>query len=169
MTLKEKWKHIWLYYKWYILAGAVLVLLLANHIAEVSSRAEPDYEVAIVTGGYVTEGTRQQLAETLAELWPDTDGDGQVKINVNFYQYDAETAQATDPAAFMAGAVQLAADFEMRMSVCFLSDNPELLLDNDVLESYGPIEESALTELTELAGFALVGYRNSAPVGLLFE
>lgn len=169
MTLREKWKHIWLYYKWYILAGAVLVLLLANHIAEVVSRVDSDYQVAIVTGEYVTEGTRQQLAGLLEVLWPDADGDGQVKVNVNFYQYDAETAHATDPAAFMAGAVQLAGDFEMRMSMCFLSDNPELLLDNDVLECYGSIGDSALAELTELAGFSLVGYENSIPVGSLFQ
>lgn len=169
MTLREKWKHIWLYYKWYILGGMVLVLLLANHIAEVASRVDPDYQVAIVTGDYVTESTRQHLAELLEDLWPDADGDGQVKINVNFYQYDAQTAQATDTAAFMAAAVQLAGDFKMQMSVCFLSDDPALLLDNDVLEIYGPIEKSALAALTELAGFTLVGYPDSTLVGCLLE
>lgn len=168
MTGKEKWKHIWLYYKWYILAGAVLVLLLANHVAEVASRVDPDYQVAVVTGQYISEDTRQRLARYLEALWPDTDGDGQVKVNVNFYQYDAETAYSTDTASFMASAVQLAGDFQIGMSVCFLTNCPDLLLDNEALESYGVLEDTPLADLTELEGFSLLGYENSVLVGSLF-
>lgn len=168
MTRKEKWKHIWLYYKWYILAGAAIALLLANHIAEVASRVDPDYQVAVVTGQYVSEDTRQRLARYLEGLWPDADGDGEVKINVNFYQYDAETAYSTDTASFMASAVQLAGDFQTGMSICFLTNCPELLLDNEALESYGTLEDTLLAELTELEGFSVLGYENSVLVGSLF-
>lgn len=159
--MKKKLGHIWLYYKWYILAGAVVLLLAVNHWAEVRSREDPDHQVAVVTGGYISEGTREALAEQLGAIWEDTDGNGEVKVNVNFYQYDAETAESMDTASFMASAVQLAADFKIGISVCFLTDCPELLLDNEALRAFGAVEDTCLQELTELEGFAVLGYENS--------
>ena len=165
--MKKKLGHVWLYYKWYILGAAVILLLLGNHISEVRSREDPDFQVAVVTGGYVSEGTREKLAEQLEGLWGDANGDGEGKVNVNFYQYDAETAASTDTASFMASAVQLAADFKIGISVCFFTDCPELLLDNEALQSYGAVTDTCLTGLEEMEGFAVLGYGNSEQVSLL--
>lgn len=68
----------------------------------------------------------------------------------------------------MASAVQLAGDFQIGMSVCFLTNCPDLLLDNEALESYGVLEDTPLADLTELEGFSLLGYENSILVGSLF-
>ena len=167
--MKKKLSHIWLYYKWYILAAAVVLLLAGNHISELRSREHPDHEVAVVTGGYVSEGTREALKTQLEELWEDANGDGEVRVNVNFYQYDAETAHSMDTAAFMASAVQLAADFSIGISSAFFTDTPELLLDNEELVLCGAVEDSCLDGLSELRGFAVLGYGDSEQVEILMR
>lgn len=167
--MKQKLSHIWLYYKWYIIGAAVLLLLLGNHLWEIKAKEDPDHQVAVVTGGYVSEGCRDALARQLEQLWQDRDGDGKVKVTVNFYQYDAETAKSMDTASFMASAVQLAADFKLEISSVFFTDCPELLLDNDLLESYGPVADTCLTELGELAGFAVLGYEDSEQIRILLK
>lgn len=156
--MKKKLSHIWLYYKWYIIVAAVLAVIAADHLWQVGSRKEPDYYAAVVTGGYVSETARDALAQELERLWPDRDGDGSTRVTINFYQYDAQTAESMNPASFMASAVQLAADFRLEISDCFVTDCPELLLDNNALRSYGAPEENGIKGITELEGFAVLGY-----------
>ena len=156
--MKKKLCHIWLYYKWYIIVAAVLAVIAADHLWQVGSRKEPDYYAAVVTGGYVSESARDALVQELAQIWPDRDGDGVTRITINFYQYDAKTAESMDTASFMASAVQLAADFRLEISTCFVTDCPELLLDNDLLHSYGPPEENGIKGIAELEGFTVLGY-----------
>ena len=167
--MKKKLSHIWLYYKWYIIGAAVILLLVGNHISELRSREDPDHEVAVVTGAYISEGTRAELKKQLETMWDDADGDGEVRVNVNFYQYDAETAQSTDTASFMASAVQLAADFSIGISCGFFTDIPELLLDNEELVLYGAMEDICLEGLSELEGFAVLGYGDSEQVEILLR
>ena len=69
-----------------------------------------------------------------------------------------DKAESMDPASFMASAVQLAADFRLEISDCFVTDCPELLLDNNALRSYGAPEENGIKGITELEGFAVLGY-----------
>jgi len=159
--MKKKLSHIWLYYKWYIIVAAVIAVIAADHIWQVESRKEPDYYAAVVTGPYVSDAARDTLARQLAQLWPDRDGDGDTRITVNFYQYDAQTAQSMDTASFMASAVQLAADFRLEISACFVTDCPELLLDNELLRSYGTPEACGIGTIEELEGFTVLGYGGS--------
>ena len=156
--MKKKLSHIWLYYKWYIIVAAVIAVIAADHLWQVESRKEPDYYAAVVPGGYVSETSRDALAQELSQLWPDRDGDGTTRVTINFYQYDAQTAASMDTASFMASAVQLAADFRLEISACFVTDCPELLLDNDLLRSYGPVEENGISKIAELEGFTVLGY-----------
>ena len=156
--MKKKLGHIWLYYKWYIIGAAVILILALNHISEIKGREDPDLQVAVVTGGYVSEGCREELSRRLGALWGDRNGDGEEKVNVNFYQYDAETAESMDTAAFMASAVQLAADFKLEISSVFFTDCPELLLDNELLRSYGALEDCGIGTITDLEGFTVLGY-----------
>lgn len=159
--MKKKLSHIWLYYKWYIIVAAVIAVIAADHIFQVESRKGPDYYAAVVTGGYVSETARDALAQELQQLWPDRDCDGLTRVIINFYQYDAQTAKSMDTAAFMASAVQLAADFRLEISSCFVTDCPELLLDNELLRSYGTPEECGIGTITELEGFTVLGYGES--------
>ena len=45
--MKKKLEHIWYYYKWYILAAALVLLVAANFIGELGQRRQPDGVVSI--------------------------------------------------------------------------------------------------------------------------
>lgn len=39
--MKKKLEHIWYYYKWYILAAALVLLVAANFVGELGQRRQP--------------------------------------------------------------------------------------------------------------------------------
>ena len=51
--MKKKLEHIWYYYKWYILAAALVLLVAANFVGELGQRRQPDGVVSIVTTSQV--------------------------------------------------------------------------------------------------------------------
>ena len=155
--MKKKLQNFWYYYKWYLVAAAVVAVLLVDFVSEKSKIVQPDYQLAIVTGSQISEERRTQLEETLETIWDDRNGDGQIHVQVNFYRYDAQTTQTDDTAAFMASAVQLAADLRLGESVCFLTDCPQLLLENSIgLSAVAQVEQTYLKDWEELQGFTLL-------------
>ena len=155
--MKKKLQNFWYYYKWYLVAAAVVAVLLVDFVSEKSKIVQPDYQLAIVTGSQISEERRTQLEETLETIWDDRNGDGQIHVQVNFYRYDAQTTQTDDTAAFMASAVQLAADLRLGESVCFLTDCPQLLLENSIgLSAVAQVEQTCLKDWEELQGFTLL-------------
>ncbi len=127
--MKKKLEHIWYYYKWYFLGALLILLPLLDFLSEKASRVTPDYQIGLVTAEYITEADRDALACSFAARLSDRDGDGQTLVHVNFYQYNGDTLSAADTAAFMASAVQLAADMENQISDYYLTDKPQLLLE----------------------------------------
>lgn len=155
--MKKKLQNFWYYYKWYLVAAAVVAVLLVDFVAEKGKLVQPDYQAAVVTGSQISEERRAQLEETLETLWDDRNGDGQIHVQVNFYRYDAQTAQTDDTAAFMASAVQLAADLQLGESGCFLTDCPQLLLENSSgLAAVAQVQQTCLKDWEELQGFTLL-------------
>lgn len=166
--MKKKLATFWCYYKWYILLGAAVLVLLLNFVWEKHSQVQPDYQVAVITGEYVSESVRGDLARQLEALWPDADGDGAVLVTVNFYQYDAQTMDSRDTASFMASAVQLAADLQTGISACYFTDVPELLLENSQTENLGPMANTCLDVPAELEGFYVFAGQDSEKAAALF-
>lgn len=155
--MKKKLQNFWYYYKWYLVAAAVVAVLLADFAWGKEKLVEPDYQTALVTGGQISEERRAQLEETLETLWDDRNGDGQIHVQVNFYRYDARTTRTDDTAVFMASAVQLAADLQLGESGCFLTDCPQLLLENSTgLTEVAQAEQTCLKDWEELRGFTLL-------------
>lgn len=155
--MKKKLRNFWYYYKWYLVVAAVAAVLLVDFALEKGKIVQPDYQAAIVTGSWISEERRTQLEETLEKLWDDRNGDGQIHVQVNFYRYDAQTTQTDDTAAFMASAVQLAADLRLGESVCFLTDCPQLLMENGSgLSTVAQVEQTCLKDWEELQGFTLL-------------
>lgn len=152
--MKKKLEHIWYYYKWYFVVGAMILCVVLNFFSERAAMVEPDWKIGLVTSQYVSEGEREALAVRLCGILPDRDGDGEILVNVMFYQYDGNTMEAGDTASFMASAVQLAADLRNRESVYYLTDVPELLLEADSTLRRG--EKIDLTGLTTVENFTLL-------------
>ena len=86
--MKKKLEHIWYYYKWYILAAALVILVAANFIGELGQRRQPDGVVSIVTTSQVPEETVEEIRTLFETLWGDRNRDGVTDVEVNVYAYD---------------------------------------------------------------------------------
>lgn len=160
--MKKKWQHLWLYYKWYMIGGTAVLLLLVNFWVQKRQTPKPDYYVSIVTGSYVSEEARDEMAAQLETVLDDRNGDGKVVVTVNLYQYNGRPQDAEDTSAFMAAAVQLAADLQEKISLCYITDSEELLNADGALVRLGETEKSVLSGETELHGFSLLCYEENA-------
>lgn len=160
--MKKKWQHLWLYYKWYMIGGAAVLLLLVNFWVQKRQTPKPDYYLSVVTGSYVPEEARDEMAAQLETVLDDRNGDGKVVVTVNLYQYNGRPQDAEDTSAFMAAAVQLAADLQEKISLCYITDSEELLNADGALVQLGKAEESVLSGETALHGFGLLCYEENA-------
>lgn len=162
--MKKKWQHLWLYYKWYMIGGAAVLLLLVNFWVQKRQTQKPDYYISIVTGSYVPEEARDEMAAQLETVLDDRNGDGKVVVTVNLYRYNGRPQDAENTSAFMAAAVQLAADLQEKISLCYITDSEELLNADGALVQLGKAEESVLSGETELHGFSLLCYEENAEI-----
>ena len=154
--MKKKLEHLWLYHKWHLIAGAGVLLLLLNFWAQKARTPKPDYYVSIVTGNQISESIREGYAAWLETVLDDRNGDGKVTVTVNLYRYDGRPGKAQDTSAFMAAAVQLAADLREGISLCYLTDGEELLNADGELKSLGRAEDTVLSGEPELEDFVLL-------------
>lgn len=95
--MKKKLEHIWYYYKWYILAAALVILVAANFIGELGQRRQPDGVVSIVTTSQVPEETVEKIRALFETLWGDRNQDGITEVEVNVYAYDGGLIPAAAP------------------------------------------------------------------------
>ena len=162
--MRKKWEHLWLYYKWYLIGGAAALLLLVNFWVQKRQTPDPDYYLSIVTGSIVSEEARDKIAAQLETVLDDRNGDGKVVVTVNLYRYNGRPQEAEDTSAFMAAAVQLAADLQEKISLCYITDSEELLNADGTLVRLGGVEQSVLSGETELHGFSLLCYEKNAEI-----
>ncbi len=127
---KKTGKYMY-YYKWYILCAIMAVIVIGNYLIEKAKIIEPDCQIGIVTKEYVSEVIRDDLSKKIGEILGDTNGDGECYAAVYLYQYDAQAMSANDADAFMASAVQLAADLKNKVSIWYITDTPEILINAD--------------------------------------
>ena len=154
--MRKKLEHLWFYDKWYLMAGAGVLLLLLNFWAQKARTPKPDYYVSVVTGNQISESTREGYAARLETVLDDRNGDGKVTVMVNLYRYDGRPGQAQDTSAFMAAAVQLAADLREGISLCYLTDGEELLNADGELTCLARVEDMVLSGEPEILGFTLL-------------
>ena len=162
--MRKKWEHLWLYYRWYLIGGAAALLLLVNFWVQKRQTPSPDYYFSIVTGSVVSEEARDKMATQLETVLDDRNGDGKVVVTVNLYRYNGRPQEAEDTSAFMAAAVQLAADLQEKISLCYITDSEELLNADGALVRLGGAEQSVLSGEPELHGFSLLCYGENADI-----
>lgn len=162
--MRKKWEHLWLYYRWYLIGGAAALLLLVNFWVQKRQTPSPDYSLSIVTGSVVSEEARDKMATQLETVLDDRNGDGKVVVTVNLYRYNGRPQEAEDTSAFMAAAVQLAADLQEKISLCYITDSEELLNADGALVRLGGAEQSVLSGVPELHGFSLLCYGENADI-----
>lgn len=160
--MKKKLENFWFYHKTHCILGLLALLVLGDFAWQKLHQPTPDYRAALVAGGYASEQTCARLEETLGQLWAGPEGPA--RVEVAFYPYDGNAAGAADPSAFMAGGVQLAADLQNGLSVCYFTASPALL-EQAGLALQGRVgETSPLWPIEELRGLAVFSTPQNAPL-----
>ena len=163
--MKKKLEHIWYYYKWYILAAALVILVAANFIGELGQRRQPDGVVSIVTTSQVPEETVEKIRTLFETLWGDRNQDGVTDVEVNVYAYDGMGYSGGSADDYAAAAVHLASEIQAGTTDLFLSDAEELMLQAERLQYYGTFREyDALHRLdcAELEDFGVYAFPEKA-------
>ena len=153
--MKKKLEHIWYYYKWYILAAALVILVAANFVGELGQRRQPDGVVSIVTTSQVPEETVEEIRTLFETLWGDRNQDGVTDVEVNVYAYDGMGYSGGSADDYAAAAVHLASEIQAGTTDLFLSDAEELMRQAERLQYYGAFREGIDTE-TEMDGLTML-------------
>lgn len=163
--MKKKLEHIWYYYKWYILAAALVILVAANFVGELGQRRQPDGVVSIVTTSQVPEETVEKIRTLFETLWGDRNQDGVTDVEVNVYAYDGIGYSGGSADDYAAAAVHLASEIQAGTTDLFLSDAEELMRQAERLQYYGAFREyDALHRLdcAELEDFGVYAFPEKA-------
>lgn len=98
----ERRKNWWHYHKWPILAGAVLLIILADIGVNIARQftSSPDYRIAYVGVNALPDDTAHAIENSFAALGEDLDGNGKIQVELTQYVTtggsDAEVAAATE-------------------------------------------------------------------------
>lgn len=181
-------KNFWYYHKYQVLIGFGILILCAYYLSELLGKREPDYELALVCSQTVGDEFRAALEtgleEKLAEKLTDVNGDGTVMVRVNSYYFGAKDSfeEERDADRLMGGAVQLAADLKLGISMVYITDQVNALVggaegefqdewlkwtDFQILEDLKlPENVNASLATEDLTGQLVVGLRKE---GLIHE
>ena len=121
---KAKWENFWFYHKWHVLIVIAVILTAVFFIHDLTSKVNPDYQIAMITQTtYPTEVT-ESLENQIAQHGTDLNGDGKVIVQVNSYVIadNSSSGTAADPNMQMAGVVKLSADLSEGTSMIFITD-----------------------------------------------
>jgi hypothetical protein len=122
-------KNWWYYYKWYVLCGIVLFLLVCDLIGNALGlwKKKPDVQIAYVGENELPADTIAALEAAFASLAGDYNGDGSVIVTVNQYVSNSQSADSDSVYYEYASEVGLLGDITDCDSYFFLTDNPSNL------------------------------------------
>lgn len=142
LTPKEKFLNWLYYYKWYLVAAAVMIGVLLDiglHILN-ERRNAPDYQIAYIGSSVLPNDTEAALTEAFSALGTDANENGNVRTVLNSYALDGadETTAAELGEYSAASQIRLIGDMENCESYFFLVDDPahvqesyQILADKD--------------------------------------
>ncbi len=90
LTPKDKLKNFWFYYKYHILAIVFLAFVLTIGISQCATKEKYDIEVVLFTYSTYTGGQIDALEEQLELYGEDTNGDGEVNVQVIDCSYNKD-------------------------------------------------------------------------------
>lgn len=109
LSLKKKLEHIWIYYKWHLLAGAAVVCLLVSLAGVVANNSKE----TLISGCFINNSTSAEGYAHLTEgYWEYCGADSGQKtelVSGRTIHFDAEGLSQEDAAAFMTVTCMIAA------------------------------------------------------------
>ena len=82
VTPKDKFKHFWLYNKWYVLGFSALIILIVFLVAQCASKIDYDMKVVYFVNTVAMDEQTEAIADYLKPYCEDVKGDGEVNIQV---------------------------------------------------------------------------------------
>ena len=84
----EKLRNFWFYYHKHLLIALAVVLIAGYFTAQKAGSPEPDYHIGLVQALPCTEEDLARLEGEFAALGEDTNGDGEVLVQIHTYFVD---------------------------------------------------------------------------------
>ncbi len=127
LTASQKAKNWWHYHKWYVIAGAFLLLAACSLAGNALGlfHPDPDLQIAYVGKTALPQDTISALQELFTTLAGDYNGDGKTTVQVNQY---IRGGQAVSPEAAQyqyASEIALIGDISNCESYLFLLEDPQ--------------------------------------------
>lgn len=123
-TKKLKWDNFWYYHKLHVIIGLCVVVLGGFFIHDLTSKVNPDYQIALITQQSYPEETTDALQNEIAKYGKDLNSDGKVIVQIsNYVITDTTSSGVTDPNMQMAGITRLTADLSTGQSIILITDD----------------------------------------------
>lgn len=107
---KKKLEHIWIYYKWYILVGAVVICMLVS----IGRTVADNRKETLISGIFINNSTSQEgYAHLMEDYWEYCGGNEDQRVELvgsRNIDFDAQSPSQEDAAAFMIVSSMIAAE-----------------------------------------------------------
>lgn len=74
------WENLWYHYKWHLIVGGFVVLLVVLGVWQLVTKDDPDYNVVLLTSDPLTTEMVDNLEQILQKAGQDLDEDGKVEV-----------------------------------------------------------------------------------------
>ncbi len=128
-TKKEKILNFLYYYKWWLVLGAVVLVIIGQIMWSALGIGviRPDYQIACVMSAGLSEDSVSELENAFAELGEDLNGDGRIKITINQYISGFPADPENEAYYEYASDIKLQADIINGDSYFFIMEDPKKL------------------------------------------
>ncbi|MBR5260658.1 MAG: hypothetical protein IKV47_00655 [Oscillospiraceae bacterium] len=124
----EKIKNWWWYHKIHVLIGVLALAVVIYSFAQSSGKQKADYDIGLLLAVPCAEEYLNSLPEILAAAGEDTDGNGEVTVELHTYFVDLADECENAGALNYEKIASLEADLIGGTSAMFITDSPDALL-----------------------------------------
>lgn len=121
-------KNWWYYYKWYVVCGAIILLILIDLTGNAFGwfKKSPDIQIAYIGETKLSDDTVTVLKNTFASFADDYNNDGEILVQINQFASGNSEDTSVDAMSYrQASMIALMGDINNCDSYFFLMENPE--------------------------------------------
>lgn len=118
-TFSQWLENFWYHYKWWVVFAVFLLTLVISGIYFGVTDNKYDYNFTYVTYSTTSATQMEEFEDEIKKYAQDVDGDGEININVQYYNMDII---AEDPNGYAANIVGIQDDINNARSTIFILD-----------------------------------------------
>ena len=131
-TAADKRKNWWDYHKVHVLLVVLAVAVVGYFIYSITSKADPDYTITVMTQYTVPSDLQTDIQELFEKYADDRNGDGKVYVAMNFCRFNTNGTSEFETTELQASFVKFATDASAGDSMIFAYDDASYkYLDQD--------------------------------------